>query len=178
MAAFSVTAADPLIRKGSKWKFYDKEPALDEKWSALDFDDAAWSSGEARLGYGGDGEKTTLSFGNDDKKKIITYYFRQTFEVADASKIKKLKLHLLRDDGAVVYLNGKEIFRSNMPEGSVSRDTLALAAVGNEDEQKFFDASVPADLKTGRNVIAVEVHQAAPTSSDIGFDLELESDEN
>ena len=38
----------------------------------------------------------------------------------------------------------------------------------------FDEFSVPAAaLRPGRNVLAVEVHQNSPTSSDLGFDLEL-----
>ena len=51
-------------------------------------------------------------------------------------------LALLVDDGAVVYLNGLEIFRSNMPSGSIGPTTLALTVVGGADETNFFSTAV------------------------------------
>ncbi|MEZ5022169.1 MAG: hypothetical protein R2728_02705 [Chitinophagales bacterium] len=35
-----------------------------------------------------------------------TYYFRKHFNVADINTINYLKLDLVRDDGAVIYING------------------------------------------------------------------------
>ena len=56
----------------------------------------------------GDGdEATTVSGGN------ITYLFRTTFMAGDAAD--ELWLELLRDDSAVVYLNGVEVLRDNLP---------------------------------------------------------------
>jgi probable HAF family extracellular repeat protein len=82
---------------------------------------------------------------------------------------------LLRDDGAAVYLNGVEIFRSNLPGGPIAYDTLATFAVGGEEETTLFVTgtvnSVP--LRAGLNVVAVEVHQINPASSDLSFALEL-----
>jgi hypothetical protein len=91
--------------------------------------------------------------------------------VSNAAVYKGLKLRLLRDDGAIVYLNGKEVFRSNMPAGAVTSATLAYETGGeNVYQEKTVDPSL---LVNGANVIAVEVHQGAVTSSDLSFDLEL-----
>src|SRR5204862_4183903 len=97
------------------------------------------------------------------------------FTVADPSAFTNLGVRLLRDDGGVVFLNGTEIFRSNMPTGAVNHLTPAASVVGGIDESNnFYAASVsPTWLVTGTNVVAVEIHQANATSSDISFDLEL-----
>ena len=47
-----------------------------------------------------------------------------------------LLVRLVRDDGAVVYLNGREIMRSNMPAGTVDQTTKALASAGTEKFEK------------------------------------------
>ena len=81
---------------------------------------------------------------------------------------------LLRDDGAVVYLNSNEVFRSNMPGGVIGYRTLASAAVGGGDELAWYSTNVsPARLTAGLNVLAVEIHQNSTNSSDLGFDLEF-----
>ncbi len=81
---------------------------------------------------------------------------------------------MLRDDGAVVYINGTEVYRSNMPTGSISYTTLAPKAVEGSAESTFLQATLnPGVLVAGTNVIAVEIHQVSRTSSDISFDLAL-----
>src|SRR4030095_11169209 len=105
---------------------------------------------------------------------VITFYFRHMFTVADASAISGLVVRLLRDDGGVVYLNGVEVFRSNMPNGPIFFNTFTPTAVGGPDETNYFVGNIPASLLVnGANLLAVEIHQAAITSSDVGFDLML-----
>ena len=53
--------------------------------------------------------------------KYVTTYFRHGFGLADKSAMTSLRLRLLCDDGAVVYLNGSEIARFNMPTGTISQ---------------------------------------------------------
>jgi hypothetical protein len=78
----------------------------------------------------------------------------------------------LRDDGAIVYLNGVEVFRNNMPGGPINYQTLASSPA--EEPSQFHVANINgAPLVTGLNVIAVEVHQNALLSTDISFDLAL-----
>jgi hypothetical protein len=85
-----------------------------------------------------------------------------------------LSLELLRDDGAVVYLNGREVFRDNMPSGTIDYRTKASYNVGGAAESAFYRATVArSNLTAGANILAVEIHQSSSNSSDIGFDLAL-----
>jgi tartrate-resistant acid phosphatase type 5 len=163
-----------LVDSGSTWGYLDNGSDPGAAWIDRVFDDSAWSSGTAKLGYGGDGEITPIGFGPDPANKFITTYFRHTFMVTQPSRFASLNLEVLRDDGAAVYLNGAEVWRTNLPSSSIISTTLATTAVGGSDEQTFFSASIAASaLISGVNIIAVEVHQAAVTSSDLGFDLRL-----
>ena len=163
-----------LVPTGSVWKYLDNGSNQGTAWRAAGFADGAWASGAAQLGYGDGDEATVVSFGPNASAKFITTYFRRAFTVADPSAFAGFTLRLLRDDGAVVYLNGAEVFRSNMPGGTITSTTLASAALGGVDETTFVTASVPASsLVAGTNVLAVEVHQANGTSTDVTFDLEL-----
>jgi hypothetical protein len=95
-------------------------------------------------------------------------------QVTSLTGLTNLKFQLLRDDGAVVYVNGAEAFRDNMPAGAITQTTLASGVIGNENE--FIVKDVPARLFVeGNNVIAVEIHQASTSSSDIGFDLKIDN---
>ncbi len=163
-----------FVPAGATWKYLDDGSNQGALWRTADFDDAAWRSGPAELGYGDGGEKTVLGFGPESSNKYVTYYFRHAFNISNAASVKQLTVQLMRDDGAIVYINGIEAVRSNMPLGDIGSTTLASATVGNEEESTFFDSTVnPSVLREGRNVIAVEVHQINLSSSDISFDLSL-----
>ncbi len=167
-----------LIDSGSVWKYHDKGTDLGTAWRAIAFDDKTWAAGPAELGYGdlkdGKGEVTVVSFGPDSQKKYPCLYLRHAFTVGDPALVATLSLEVIRDDGCVVYLNGTEVGRSNMPSGTVSYGTYASSAVGSSDETRWFPLSVkPSLLQKGTNVIAVELHQANATSSDLSFDLKL-----
>jgi hypothetical protein len=162
-----------LVAKGSIWKSLDDGSDQGTAWREPAFIDSEWKSGPAQLGFGDGDEASVLRAGNEERR-FVTYYFRRAFEVAEVETISALTLHLLRDDGAVVYLNGNAVFRSNMPDGAITFNTLALQAVGPDGENVFHSASVdPRLLVNGRNVVAVEVHQVSTESTDVSFDLEL-----
>ncbi|MDG2123373.1 MAG: hypothetical protein P8J87_06740, partial [Verrucomicrobiales bacterium] len=103
------------------------------------------------------------------------FYFRHRFDAGNLSGPSPLSIDFLRDDGIVVYLNGTELFRDNMPSGAVTPDSLAENAIGGGDESSYNSRNINATLLPGENTIAVEVHQASTTSSDLGFDLSLAS---
>jgi hypothetical protein len=165
---------ETVVAANSSWKYRDTGADLGSSWRANEFDDSAWSAGNAELGYGDGDEITTVSFGPNPSNKYITTYFRKSFNLPDASSLTGARLRLKRDDGAVVYLNGVEATRSNMPLGVITASTLAASAVGGPDESRFFEFEInPGRLRSGNNVIAIEIHQNAPNSSDISFDAEL-----
>ncbi|HEX9995817.1 MAG TPA: alkaline phosphatase D family protein [Abditibacterium sp.] len=162
----------PLIDSGASWKYLDNGSSSSAAWRTATFDDAAWASGAAELGYGDGDEKTVVSFGQSAVEKHVTTYFRRVFQVPNAAAYQGLMLNLKRDDGAIVYLNGTEIHRSNMPDGAVNSATLATNPVDGATE--MVTATLPTTgLVSGNNVIAVEIHQATVNSSDISFSLAL-----
>ncbi len=163
-----------LIPTGSVWKYLDNGSDQGTAWRAADFVDSSWASGPAQLGYGDGDEATVLSYGPDSNNKYPTTYFRHPFNVANPAAVGSLALRVMRDDGVVVYINGTEVFRNNVPDSAINYQTAAITAVGGTDESTFYTATAPADLlQTGANVVAVEIHQANGSSSDISFDLEL-----
>jgi hypothetical protein len=165
---------ETFIAKGSTWKYLDNGSDQKSAWAAAGFNDSAWNSGGAQLGYGDGDETTTLSYGPNSGSKFITTYFRKGFVVNGARNVTSLSLNLLRDDGAVVYLNGVEVMRDNMPQGAVNYLTHASTAIGGGDESTYYTTVLdPSALVEGNNVIAVELHQSGGTSTDISFDLEL-----
>jgi hypothetical protein len=163
-----------FIAKGSTWKYLDDGSNQGTLWYAPAFVDASWKSGAAQLGYGDGDETTVIGYGPNSGSKFITTYFRKNFTINGARNVSQLTLNLLRDDGAVIYLNGKEVHRENMPSGAISSSTAASSAIGGGDESAYFTTALdPADLVEGDNVIAVEIHQSSGGSTDLSFDLEL-----
>lgn len=166
--AFTTAAPQPittLVPDGSYWHFTTGTD-LGTAWREPGYDDAAWPGGWAQLGYG-DGDETTLL---PDSPVYPCYYFRHTFQVADPAAFAELSLRLLRDDGAVVYLNGTEVARYNLPAGEITYNTWAATSAEYDWDPA---ATVPNLLVSGINVLAVEVHQSSSSSTDVSLDLEL-----
>jgi hypothetical protein len=168
------TAGTTLIPAGASWRYNDKGVDLAKDWRYSTYDHSAWAKAAAQLGYGDGDEKTVVSYGSNSSAKYITTYFRSTFDLASLSGVNGLRLSALVDDGAKVYLNGTEIWRYNLPTGTVDYRTLAPTAIAGATEKTWINVDLPASaLKTGSNLVAVEVHQHAPWSSDLTFDLSL-----
>jgi len=170
-----VASGAVLIPAGAIWRYNDTGQDLGTDWVLPDYDDSDWSEGAAELGYGDGDEATVISYGDDGRRKHPTYYFRYVFELRNPSPFTLLRLRVVRDDGCIVYLNGTEVARSNMPDGPVSFDTFALRGVSGTAEDTWHSFAVDGSLLvSGTNVVAVEVHQVSRTSSDISFDLSLD----
>jgi len=167
----ALAATYSLVPTGSDWKYLANGSNQGTAWRALNFIDNSWGSGPAQLGYGDGDEATVVSYGPNASNKYATTYFRRMVFVNDPSAFASLTLRILCDDGAVVYINGTEVFRVNMPSGTISYNTWAW---GTPDETKFVQTALnPGALLAGWNLLAVEIHQSDGASSDISFDLEL-----
>ena len=85
----------------------------------------------------------------------------------------ELTLDVRVDDGAVIYVNGTEVKRVNMPEGTVTNNTNAKSNVSlGAAKKNLATVSVPRDvLKDGVNRIAVEEHANYAGAVSVSFDL-------
>lgn len=166
----SGSSSQTLIANGSVWKYYDGNGLPATNWSTSSYSDATWKSGASQLGYGGKGEVTTVAYGSDANNKYPTAYFRNSVTISNLSSKTNFVISTFVDDGAVVYVNGTEVGRVNMPSGAISFTTYSTTY--NNGVTGTFD--VPKELlKEGVNVIAVEVHQTNANSSDLIFNLEM-----
>jgi len=117
-------------------------------------------------------KRTVIPFGPDPNNKWTTAYFRHGFNFADNLGSPPLPLRLKRDDGAIIYVNGREAARSAIVSGPVNAATFANPI--SDDGQTFGEFALsPGLLLPGQNLVAVELHQAATNTSDASFDLEL-----
>lgn len=161
-----------FIQSGDVWRYLDNGSDQDAAWRQRGFNDSAWATGGAELGYGDNDEVTVVGFGPDGNNKYITTYFRRAFTVNDIASQGVIELAMIRDDGAVVYVNGTEVFRTNMPSGAITSRTAAASDIDNPKivVTAHIDKSV---FVNGDNVIAVELHQASASSADLSFNLAL-----
>jgi hypothetical protein len=170
------------------WKFLDTGTAQSDSeivvgnanydssdWKHPFFNDTSWVTGRALLGYGTINGRTINTDLNFQTPRLPTIYFRKSFTVTDADSFTQLNLNFVRDDGAIVYLNGKEIGRSNMSGGNQRYEDYAISATSNEGGLVNLGTLTLAagDLLEGNNVLAVEVHQNSSSSSDTGLDVQL-----
>jgi predicted MPP superfamily phosphohydrolase len=179
MITVSPSSCTNLVCFGDMWRYLDNGTDQGTAWSATGFDASAWAYGPAPLGYRGTTTNpyaisTTVGFGPSSTNKYITTYFRKTFTAS--AGLYSATLNLRVDDGAVVYLNGTEIARtSNIPAGTVLFSTTATSTAASDGGTTQSFTVNPGLLVNGDNVLAVEVHQQAVTSSDIFLDVELTS---
>jgi len=171
--AFQSYSQTTFIATGSTWKYLDNGTNQNTAWKEVAFSDASWAVGNSELGYG-DGPATIVSYGPDINNKYITTYFRKTVNITSLNTYGNFTFNIVRDDGVVVYVNGVEVVRDNMPGGTVSYTTLASTAIGSPNEETFYPFNIsPCYFVEGVNTIAVEMHQSAANSSDLSFNLSL-----
>ena len=165
---------EPIVAKNSKWKYHDTGVKLDKvDWIAPDYDDSEWKVGQAELGYGDGDEVTVVDRGPDPSTKHhTTIYFRKEFQLRNEGD-KSLFIKLLRDDGAVVYLNGEEILRSNMRTGTPRYSSYTVKRNPVKESSIYFPYFIETpNFVNGRNLFAVEVHRGSRYDKDLSFNFE------
>jgi len=157
----------PIIKDTNIWQYYDQGSLDNKNWQSLNYSTTNWKSGAAPLGYNNQNSvTTTLNWGDDSSNKRPTYYFRRKFNLTNApSEQQTYTFSYTVDDGCIIYINGTEVHRANMPEGTVTYSTFSPSTDGQQVTGSF--TIDPALLRSGTNVIAVEVHNNNAPSTDI-----------
>nr|WP_315027791.1 alkaline phosphatase PhoX [uncultured Chryseobacterium sp.] len=175
LALFAVTtvhAQTLIFDKGASWSYKDNNQAQPDAWKSKTYDVSSWSTGNAPLGYG-DPVATTINSG------LITAYFAKDFTVDLSTLSDSMELGVMRDDGIVVYLNGEEVVRDNMPAGVITFNTLSSTTIDGAAENVYNIFSIPkSKFVNGVNRISVELHNRSVTSSDLRIDAYLKTTTN
>ena len=166
-------AAADFIPAGSVWKYFAQSNDLGTAWRSPAFNDAAWPNGPAMLGFGDANGLLPATLVASNRQ--WTTYFRHTFFVPAPDLVLALTARVLRDDAAVVYLNGTEVWHdANLPSGLITHATPALTGLSDAAESTWLTTALnPGPLVPGTNLLAIEVHQNALTSSDLALDFAL-----
>ncbi len=170
IASSAPASWQPLVSAGATWRYLEAQPG--PGWTTLEYAEP-WPAGPAPLGFGVGGEGTTLTGGVQFDRPMTTY-FRHRFHAAPEDLGELLRLRIAVDDGALIRLNGEEVHRINLTEGTVGDQTHAAAVVGDWFPARMSETLIPgAALRVGDNVLTVEVHQYSRVSTDLRLDLEL-----
>lgn len=149
-----------LLAAGSPWRYRQDGADLSATpWFQTNYYDATWTPGPAPLGFGNGGEATVLA-----TTQRVTHYFRRDF-VTDHRPVS-LQVRSRHDDGILVYFNGREAARNNLPGGALAFTTTAVLAKGPASEGEWVTLDVGAGhAVAGRNVVAVELHQGGTANA-------------
>lgn len=175
LALMSVSAFQAqtfIFNKNSAWRYNDSNQAQVDQWKDANFDVSAWSTGNGPLGYG-DPVTTTLNTG------LVTAYFAKDFNVNLSDLSDTMELGIMRDDGIVVYLNGEEVARDNMPAGTITFNTWSSTTIDGAAESVYNIFSIPkSKFVNGTNRISIELHNRGTASSDLRIDAYLKTTTN
>ena len=172
------TSTLDLVKSGSVWKWSFSSTALAADWTLGTFDDSGWAVGSAVLGFGATAVTTDVSAGAVVPRPLSAQ-FRQIFVIADPGTITNPKISVIANDGVVVYLNGVEVGRANLPAGAISQSTYATAAPSTTAaaaSRIIFDVPRSA-LVQGNNVVTASTHANFRSTPDISFDLRLTAEQ-
>ena len=162
-----------VIKDADTWTYYDQGSLDNKNWQSPTYSTTGWKTGAAPLGYDNQNSTTTkLDWGTDSNNKRPTYYFRRQFNLASAPNDQQTySMTYTVDDGCIIYVNGTEVHRNNMPEGNVTYSTFSPSTDGQQVTGTF--TIDPALFRQGSNVIAVEVHNNNAPSSDLYWSSNL-----
>ncbi len=154
-----------VFNSASTWNYNNPNTDQGTAWQTLSAPPPVnWVSGTGTFGYGAPPETITIPDGN------TTNYFLKTVNITNPALYSSFDFTYSYDDGAVVYVNGVEVRRSNMPTGIIAYNTQA-SSINFTTNETF---SIPSSaFVAGNNVIAVEIHQNISTSTDCFFDMSL-----
>lgn len=157
-----------IVAEGDDWKYLTPTSEPASNWRLSGYNDVNWLTGRSGFGYGDNDDNTQLSTSNS------VVFLRKSFQISNPEAIQSIIFHMDYDDGFVAYLNGVEIARSNMTgRGDYPRFNV-LASANHEAvmysgqlPEMFKRDDVGGILKTGENILAVQVHNNSTVSSDL-----------
>ncbi|MEG1591410.1 alkaline phosphatase PhoX [Chryseobacterium sp.] len=169
MTTSMIQAQTTIFALQSAWKYNDADVALPATWKSTNYDVSNWAVGNGPLGYG---DPVTTSFISG----VDTAYLIKDFTVNLSDLSNMMEFGVRRDDGIIVYLNGEEVIRDNMPAGVVTHSTFSSTTIDGAAETAINLFSIPKNkFVQGVNRISIELHNRSATSSDLTIDAYLKT---
>lgn len=163
-----------LVGVGEEWAWRYSDEAWPEDWTSEEFDDSDWEVGPGLFGVGVSSQSTDLNAAGLSPRPLSAQ-LRKTFTLTDWDPNGDGTVTVIANDGVVVYLNGVELGRHRLPDGTLTSKTYATGAVSHRTASANpVTFTVPAELLVnGTNVLAVSVHANYRATADLSFDLDL-----
>lgn len=183
---------DVVVSGTTEWQYRDDDAQPADGWKTSSaVTEQAWKTGKGSFGAkygkiadlgGGHTPQVLLTQYRADLQDIPAYYLRTTFDVADPNAVKTITGSFEYDDAAFIYINGVKVAEV----GNKSENTYTGNKGGDIEGQHTWGGTNAGDPQTGTinvtdvsalnlkatgNVVAVELHNGRPTSSDVYFDL-------
>lgn len=165
-----------LVPFDAGWRYDDSGVEPPDGWMANEFDDGSWKVGNGLLAHDSAGVRLPAPANTEldlRSPSQTAFYFRTRFVYEGPTNGVQLALSHILDDGAVIYLNGEEVLRFNLPTGQVTHGSLA----GRRIDTAVLEGPVEvptSGLRSGENRLAAEVHQSSVSSADVVFGARLE----
>lgn len=158
-----------IIDRGDDWKYLVPSSDIGTSWHSIGYDDSSWETGPSGFGYSDDDDATVIA-------ATLSIFIRKEFTVSDPASVRSIVLHIDYDDAFVAYINGVEIARgnlgtpgSNVPYDQVSDGDHEARIYQGMDPEIFQVYDVEDLLLEGTNVIAIQGHNRAISSSDMSL---------
>src|SRR4051812_22493619 len=169
-------AQRPLVLRDSSWRYVlgTREASVpSDAWRRIAFDDSNWPMGPTPIGYGGVAEvgRIVTPLPTSNRGGYLSVYLRHSFGVQNPQLFAQLRLALVVDDGAIVWLNGVELGRINVTPGDAAFNATAIES----GEGRRLDVLTNATglLVPGENILAVHLFNCDSDSSDIAITASL-----
>lgn len=168
---------ETIVPSGAEWRWLHPidgvDPATDNddfhsKFCQMYFDDSDWMVDFDRRGSNGGfgyGDSVAVDIGTPPNEQRKTAYFRHIFSTD--KPYNDLSIRLRRDDGVIIYLDGVEVARDNVMDGSDGFDLLAVETVSGDQEIRLHSIPLSGNLTVGDHVLAISLHNRGTTSSDL-----------
>ncbi|MCF8380069.1 MAG: CotH kinase family protein [Bacteroidales bacterium] len=160
---------ETAVYASDHWSYKAGAADIPVDWIQTDFDASGWATGSGGLGYDDNDDATIIS-------PTVSVFLRIDFDISDPAKIDMAILHADYDDAFIAYLNGVEIARSNIGipgeltpynETAISNHEAKMYECQNPDEFQIPYSQLNPILKTGKNTLAIQVHNRDLASSDL-----------
>lgn len=160
---------------GADWRYRHEDPPGCDDWTSALYDDGAWASGVAPLGYNTNETGARIYPGASFKRRPSTAQLRHTFAIGpDAPIASRITVAVHRNTGLRVYLNGDLVAWDGVPRSGSPGDGAPAASTSSDTTRFPLQFSIAGRcLRLGQNVVAVELLHAQRAYSSLTFDLAL-----
>ena len=173
-----------IIHENTFRRFWIPDGPVDESWKGgADFNDLEWFSTKGSIGYdpaGGFERSIETNVMEQMYGWCPGCYIRIPFQVGSIDFLTSMSLHMIYDDGFVVYLNGDEILSANT-RGEVLWNSTASSSTGGHggrgggspgyEQYELIDSL--SLLRQGENILAIHGLNCDPNDEDFYIDAEL-----